>query len=550
MVYQPFNRPSARFDSEIVARRRTAALRTAAALITAASMGLSGCASTKPGDNDFGQDPQGTGSKLAAALSPAAIGKSVSNTYKAGSEKVSKAIKPKPKAPEGAQSRTSSTAWWSRKNTDPEPTADFFVALARVHEQTGEWDQAVMQYEKAIAIDSHSAPALVGYAHLLDSRGQKVKALDYYVRAVKSNPDDASVVNDLGLCYARQGKFDLALQYLGKAVELQPDRELYRNNIATVLVQIGHSRSRKRGRQAQVAAVYASEPIAHYNVGVLLKQQGKRLEAVDQFAKAVEQDPGMDDAREWLDRLNAEEAPREELASVQVAESTEGNGISTPTAHAQPVTDDGLEPASRPSSRARVASRPKTDGTQYSPPVTSDSDAAGTPPAPTPSRGQQPCPPMLRQGTEFRRYVRGRCRPALSSAMYRQAGIKTVRPAELLGPDPLCKRCQEFHRGCWEGLPFLAPVADQHRLPVDRDRYVNARAERTPHHLHVFARVGQIRVVGRRAALNVGGERRFVGREAAIIAPQRIIEHGRLRDAEEPQLAVLDLADADPVDLR
>ena len=56
-----------------------------------------------------------------------------------------------------------------------------------------------------------------------------------------------------------------------KAVELQPDRELYRNNIATVLVEVGRSDEAVR----QIAAVYG-EPIAHYNVGVLLQQQGKR----------------------------------------------------------------------------------------------------------------------------------------------------------------------------------------------------------------------------------------------------------------------------------
>ncbi len=349
MAYQSFDRPSARCGSEIAGKKRTAAVRTAAVLLAVAGIGLSGCASNKPADTDFtpGQQNTSTTSKIAAALSPAAIGKSVSNSYKAGSEKISKAVNPKPKSPEDTQSRNSGMAWWSRKKADPEPTADFFVALrarSRADGRVGSGRDAIREGSRD---RQEQRAALVGYAHLLDSRGQKVKALDYYVRAVKANPNDASVVNDLGLCYARQGKFDLALEYLGKAVELQPDRELYRNNIATVLVEVG----RVDEAVSQIAAVYG-EPIAHYNVGVLLKQQGKRQEAANQFARAIAQDPGMDDAREWLDRLNAEDAPREELASVQVAESTEGNGIGTPTAHAQPVTEDGVEAAPLPSSRA------------------------------------------------------------------------------------------------------------------------------------------------------------------------------------------------------
>ena len=193
-------------------------------------------------------------------------------------------------------------AWWSRRRKpirNQRPISSWRGARS---EQTGEWDLAVMQYEKALAIDKNSAPRWSAMRICSTAEGKRSKRLDYYVRAVKANPNDASVVNDLGLCYARQGKFRPALEYLGKAVELQPDRELYRNNIATVLVEVG----RVDEAVSQIAAVYG-EPIAHYNVGVLLKQQGKRQEAANQFARAIAQDPGMDDAREWLDRLNAEE---------------------------------------------------------------------------------------------------------------------------------------------------------------------------------------------------------------------------------------------------
>ena len=43
--------------------------------------------------------------------------------------------------------------------------------------------------------------------------------------------------------------------------------------------------------------------------------------AVRQFASGRNQDPGMNAARDWLDRLNAEEEPREQLASAQMAEA-------------------------------------------------------------------------------------------------------------------------------------------------------------------------------------------------------------------------------------
>ena len=43
----------------------------------------------------------------------------------------------------------------------------------------------------------------------------------------------------LGLCLHRQGKLNESVTVLREAVRLQPDRKLYRNNLATVLVEAG-----------------------------------------------------------------------------------------------------------------------------------------------------------------------------------------------------------------------------------------------------------------------------------------------------------------------
>jgi tetratricopeptide (TPR) repeat protein len=355
--------------------------RAASIALVAAGLSIAGCMSPKPGDANYGQQPTGL-----AALSPSAIGQSVSKSFKAGSDKVSQALKPKPEPQEVAK-RDSGGGFWPFKKKDPPPTPEFFVALARVQEQTGEQEMAAAQYEKALALDKNHLDALVGYAHMLDDQGHKVKATEYYLRAVKAHPDDASAANDLGLCYARQGKLDLAIEYLSKAVTLQPDRELYRNNIATVLVQIGRSDEAVR----QIAAVYG-DPIAHYNVGVLLQHQGKRELAIREFTMAAQQDPGMNEAREWLDRLNADMGPREQLASAQIVDDESTESSVRPAVQAQRMEGDNEEGSS--SRRARVASRttanvvrqnayvsPKADA----PAVANDPTPAATPAATTPA---------------------------------------------------------------------------------------------------------------------------------------------------------------------
>ncbi len=397
MFYRICTTPLARLLTATNAARRPR-VTAIVTLLAVAGMSAAGCVTTKSTDPQFGKKqsesaaPDATAAAGAAAFSPAAIGRSVSKSFKAGTEKVTGAFKTKK---EEEPTRETTVAWWPFKKKDEGPGADFYVSLARVQEQTGDFDQAAAQYNKALDIDEESAPALVGYAHMLDRQGQKVKATDYYLRAAKAHPDDPSIANDLGLCYARQGKLDLAVEYLGKAVELQPERELYRNNIATVLVEKG----RIDEAVSHVATVYG-EPIAHYNVGVLLTQQGQNQAAMQQFALAARQDPSMQQARQWLARLQADvPAGEQRYAAAQRPEAAANPGENQPTAHTQPVAEPYGQPAVDLRSTARVASRYAPAARESAPQSNADLPVAIPSTESTPADSGSKLPPLPQPGT-------------------------------------------------------------------------------------------------------------------------------------------------------
>ncbi len=338
------------------------------ACCAAAGLMMSGCTSTtkKP---QYGTAPPTTTEKLSA------MGASVGNSVKAGGTKLASAFKPKSTSSSTSRS-DSSSSWWPWKKDD-EPGADFYVSLAQVHEQSGNDNGAAEQYERALDKDPKFLPALVGYAHVLDRQGHKVKATDYYLRAVKVAPKDASVANDLGLCYARQGRFDEALEYLEKAVELKPDRDLYRNNIGTLLVELG----RPDEAVQQISAVYG-EPIARYNVGVLLKQQGKWQDASRQLALAVEKDPGLQEARELLDELTGQSQPREQIASASVIEKTSSVEVDDAAAVADEPTETAALPEVVVRQPTRVAARLPSDAPVKMTAPASTARTSDVPPAP------------------------------------------------------------------------------------------------------------------------------------------------------------------------
>jgi len=329
-----------------------------------------GCSSTSKSNdaNPLASKPQSTGAKVAAALNPVTIGKNVSNSVKTSSAKMSAAMAAKNPTPE----RESTYSFWPFQK---KPSTDFYVALARMQEQEGNFEGAMRHYNQALEKDKNNAPALVGCAHLLDRQGQKVKATEYYLRAQKAHPKDAGIANDLGLCYARQGEFDESLKYLAKAVELQPDRDLYRNNIATVLVETG----RADEAVSHMAKVYG-DPVAHYNVGILLNQHGKPQAAEKQFALALQKDPGLDQAREWLDRLSVESTPHAQVVSAEV-ETTPRDSAPLPSREA----------------RARLASRPTGAGYER----ISTSGGASTVADVSAGPGMPPSPEEVRQQGTF-----------------------------------------------------------------------------------------------------------------------------------------------------
>jgi tetratricopeptide (TPR) repeat protein len=178
--------------------------------------------------------------------------------------------------------------------------------MARLSEQTGLMADAERQYQKGLELAPDDLGTLVAYARFQDRLGRLDDAVRLYQRAARAHPNVASVHNDLGLCHARNRQYPQAISALTKAVELEPQRKLYRNNLAAVLVEVGNHDA---AFDHLVAA--HGEAVACYNLGYLLQKKGQTELAIKLFAKAVEKDPSLVQARTWRDQLQATLADRQ-----------------------------------------------------------------------------------------------------------------------------------------------------------------------------------------------------------------------------------------------
>lgn len=223
--------------------------------------------------------------------------------------------------------------------------AEFYVSLARLQEQAGAYDASIDQYQNALKEDKKHLPAMMGLAHIYERQREPAKAIAMYERAAKSHPQDAGLLNDMGLCYRQAGRLDDAIAAQQRAVALQPGRKLYRNNLATSLVRAG------RAPEAldQLLTVH-KPPTAHYNIGYLLTEVGDQRSALFHFQKALEFDPDFAPARQWLATLTPQ-VPQPTGPQPGI-----GQPAPPPQMAAAPAPAQQVEVAAQPV--ARVATRP------------------------------------------------------------------------------------------------------------------------------------------------------------------------------------------------
>jgi tetratricopeptide (TPR) repeat protein len=211
-------------------------------------------------------------------------------------------------------------------------------------------------------------------ARMEDRIGQLATAETLYRRAVAVNPQHAGAHNDLGLCLARQGKLEASVQEIEQAIHLQPDKSLYRNNAATVLVEL---------RQDQRALAHLSAvhgPAASsYNLGQLLVQRGRPQDAVAHFQAAIDMDPTMEPARVALAQVTGTPIPPTAQAPATVPQQPESQLTFPATATGPRYDTSGyVPPASyRPAAVAPpVPAYQTATAPRYLPPVPSATPGA------------------------------------------------------------------------------------------------------------------------------------------------------------------------------
>lgn len=116
---------------------------------------------------------------------------------------------------------------------------EYRYMLAALKQQTGALDEAIAMYQEVLGYDVSNYMAHVQLARIHESRKDWPNAVAERRRAVETNPDDASLLTDLGVTQGRSGDFNSAAETLQEAAKANPRdaRPLFWLGIAELQLQ-------------------------------------------------------------------------------------------------------------------------------------------------------------------------------------------------------------------------------------------------------------------------------------------------------------------------
>ena len=167
-----------------------------------------------------------------------------------------------------------------------EEKASFYANLGASYYKLDRYDDAVAQFQKALALDP-DFPNLYGLlGSALFQRGDLEGAIGAYQKQIERTPDIAEFYYNLGLAYQRKEVLDEAVQAYQKVTELNNHAVNAFRNLGYIFLKRGELSDAVNALKRAVE-IDTSSWEDRYNLGVAFYRQGRYEEAIEAYKKAI-----------------------------------------------------------------------------------------------------------------------------------------------------------------------------------------------------------------------------------------------------------------------
>jgi serine/threonine-protein kinase len=164
------------------------------------------------------------------------------------------------------------------------------VCLGKVRLSNGLYDEAVVEFVRAVELDPTQGDALAGLASAYTRLNRLPEAEQAYLDAIAIRPHFWQGYRDLGTFYYRTGRFDDGIANLEEFAQLAPDSYRAFSTLGAAYYQVERWTDARRAfeRALELNPEHAG---SWSNLGTLLYYEGDYDASVDSFERAIELRP-------------------------------------------------------------------------------------------------------------------------------------------------------------------------------------------------------------------------------------------------------------------
>jgi len=170
-----------------------------------------------------------------------------------------------------------------------------YLALGNLYRYSGEYDEAMSEFNKALALAPKSVEAYIGLGETYREDGKPRQAEEMFSRAIELQPNYWRSYMAMGTYFFVAGRYEEAIPYYSRITELMPDNAMAFNNLGGAYYMLGQFEQAATAMRRSLALEPTS--LAYSNAGSSLYFLGRFEDAADMFQKSVELAP--DDFQNW-----------------------------------------------------------------------------------------------------------------------------------------------------------------------------------------------------------------------------------------------------------
>ena len=192
------------------------------------------------------------------------------------------------------------------KELDPS-SALAFEGAGRVYLARGQTEKAKKEFEEAAEKDPNLWQASGYLGIILDREKKYDEAIVQYRKAIAVHPRSAALFNNLGMSYFYKAEYARAAESFITALKIDPSNRTAQNNLGLALFKLG-----KYEDALEAFKKGAGEASAQNNMGCLYMSEKNYEKAIRAFEKAIDLNPA------YYDKAN-ENLKRAKVASERLA---------------------------------------------------------------------------------------------------------------------------------------------------------------------------------------------------------------------------------------